>query len=102
MAGSRGFFKRLVGGDAAPGSAPDAATAPPEDGPDGIPPASDATAKVGWFQRLKAGLARTSNALSQSLSSISKRKLDAAALDDLEDTLMRADLGPETAASSLR
>jgi fused signal recognition particle receptor len=85
----RGFFRRLVGGGEKPPLQPDVASPPTEVMP----------ARVGWFQRLKAGLSRTSNALTQSLSVISKRKLDAAALEDLEDTLVRADLGPETAAA---
>jgi fused signal recognition particle receptor len=54
---------------------------------------------VGWFQRLRQGLSRSSSALSESIGAIfTRRKLDAAALDDLEDMLIRADLGTETAA----
>jgi fused signal recognition particle receptor len=55
--------------------------------------------RVSWLQRLKSGLARSSSALSEGITAIlTRRKLDAAALDDLEDTLIRADLGTETAA----
>ncbi|MEJ0097606.1 MAG: signal recognition particle-docking protein FtsY [Bauldia sp.] len=51
-----------------------------------------------WLERLKSGLARSSGALSESIAAIfTKRKLDAAALAELEDTLIRADLGSETA-----
>ena len=51
-----------------------------------------------WLQRLRSGLARTSNALSEGIAAVfTRRKLDAAAIADLEDTLIRADLGPETA-----
>src|SRR5919198_676661 len=48
-----------------------------------------APARGGWWQRLKGGLARTSQALGSSLTDLFvKRKLDAAALEDLEDILI--------------
>jgi fused signal recognition particle receptor len=54
--------------------------------------------KQGWFQRLKAGLTKTSSRLSQDITGIfTKRKLDAATLQELEDLLIQADLGVETA-----
>jgi fused signal recognition particle receptor len=57
-----------------------------------------ATAKVSWFQRLRQGLAKTSNQLTEGITSVfTKRKLDAATLDELEDLLIQADLGIETA-----
>ncbi len=47
-----------------------------------------------WLSRLTAGLSRSSSAISRGVSDIfAKRKLDAAALDDLEDVLIQADLG---------
>ena len=47
-----------------------------------------------WLARLTAGLSRSSTAISRGVSDIfTKRKLDAAALDDLEDVLIQADLG---------
>jgi fused signal recognition particle receptor len=53
-----------------------------------------------WLQRLRSGLSRSSSTLSEGIASIlTKRKLDAAALDDLEDALIRADLGPTTSAA---
>jgi fused signal recognition particle receptor len=55
-------------------------------------------AKVGWFQRLKSGLSKTSSKLSDGITGVfTKRKLDAASLEDLEDLLLQADLGVETA-----
>lgn len=52
-----------------------------------------------WWQRLKGGLGRSSQQLTGSLTGIfQKKKLDAAALTDLEDALIEADLGVETAA----
>lgn len=54
--------------------------------------------KLSWFQRLRAGLARTSAQLSGQIASLfTKRKLDDATLQDLEDLLIQADLGVETA-----
>jgi fused signal recognition particle receptor len=56
--------------------------------------------KASWFQRLRTGLSKTSSRLSDGITSIfSKRKLDAATLDDLEDLLIQADLGVETATA---
>ena len=55
--------------------------------------------RTSWWARLKQGLARSSSSIGQGISDIfTKRKLDAAALEDLEDVLIRADLGVETAS----
>ena len=55
--------------------------------------------KKGWIARLRAGLSRTSSRLSDGISGIfTGRKLDDAALEDLEDLLITSDLGVETAA----
>jgi len=57
------------------------------------------TGQRGWFARLKAGLARSSSRLGSGVSSIlTKRKLDAAALEELEELLIAADLGVAAAA----
>lgn len=54
--------------------------------------------KLSWFQRLKKGLSRSSSSLTEGISSIfTKRKLDAAMLEELEDILIQADLGVDTA-----
>lgn len=54
--------------------------------------------KVGWWQRLTKGLARSSSTISRSLTEVfTKRRLDAAMLDDLEDILIQADLGVASA-----
>ncbi|PKA40761.1 signal recognition particle-docking protein FtsY [Rhizobium sullae] len=56
------------------------------------------TPKLSWFQRLRAGLARTSSQLTGQISALfTKRKLDDDTLQDLEDLLIQADLGLETA-----
>ena len=54
--------------------------------------------KRGWFRRLTDGLRRTSSAIGDGVTSLfTKRKLDRATLEDLEDILVGADLGIETA-----
>jgi len=53
-----------------------------------------------WFQRLTGGLKRSSDQLTSSITSVfTKKKLDAATLDDLEDILIQADFGIETATA---
>jgi fused signal recognition particle receptor len=55
--------------------------------------------KQSWWQRLSAGLKRTSGSIGGALTDlVSKRKLDRAMLEDIEDVLLRADLGTEVAA----
>ena len=62
------------------------------------PETSREAPRQSWLQRLRAGLSRTSNALSEGIAAVfTRRKLDAEAIAELEDTLIRADLGPETA-----
>ena len=54
--------------------------------------------KQGWFKRLTSGLAKTSSRLTEGITSVfTKSKLEASDLDDLEDILIQADLGVETA-----
>src|SRR6202049_1030891 len=57
------------------------------------------TPKLSWWRRLSGGLKRTSGALGTAVADlVTKRKLDRAMLDDIEDVLLRADLGTEVAA----
>ena len=54
--------------------------------------------KKEWFQRLKQGLSRSSKELTGNITGIfTKRRLDEDTLQDLEDVLIQADLGIETA-----
>ena len=54
--------------------------------------------KPSWFHRLRQGLSRTSSQLTGQISGIfTRRKLDEDTLQDLEDVLIQADLGVETA-----
>jgi fused signal recognition particle receptor len=51
-----------------------------------------------WWQRLAGGLKRTSSALGGAIADlVAKRKLDAAMIAEIEDVLIRADLGLDTA-----
>jgi fused signal recognition particle receptor len=52
---------------------------------------------VSWWQRLAGGLKRSSSALTAISDLVTKRKLDEATLADIEDALIRADLGLVTA-----
>ncbi|MBD0413972.1 signal recognition particle-docking protein FtsY [Oryzicola mucosus] len=62
------------------------------------PVAPPAAPRQTWFQRLREGLSRSSRELSGNIAGIfTKRKLDEETLQDLEDVLIRADLGVETA-----
>jgi fused signal recognition particle receptor len=110
----RGLLGRLFGrerekvAEVAPGPAPDAvvepASSPPPSAPDlatrrvADEPAPE-PAKGGWLSRLKSGLARTSSKLGGGVVALfTKRKLDAATLEELEDLLIEADLGVETSS----
>lgn len=75
-----------------------------------IPPASDQATqndtvesegdkpRGGWLSRITRGLSRSSGRLGDRVSGLfTKKKLDASSLQDLEDILIEADLGVETA-----
>ncbi len=110
-AAKRSFFDRLRGRQEA-AARPDSAAAdtvtqaaPPPEAEPAAPPAAplpteavEAAPKRSWWQRLQQGLSRSSQAIGGSISDIfSKRKLDADTLQDLEDVLIRADLGATAA-----
>lgn len=106
------FWKRMFGGPAphvgAPEPQPEPAPAPLAE-PDEPAPAADEPPRSGpapaadepkrsWWTKLKTGLSRTSSSLTTGIGAIfTKRKLDAATLDELEDVLIQADLGLDTA-----
>ncbi|WP_083896862.1 signal recognition particle-docking protein FtsY [Azospirillum sp. B506] len=89
---------------------PSPAPLPPAPEPEPVPelPPSPAPAAVaeeapptkrGWFAKLKEGLSKSSSKLTDGITSIfTKRKLDDEALEELEELLITADLGPATAA----
>jgi fused signal recognition particle receptor len=56
--------------------------------------AAEPVAAKGWLSRLTSGLSKSSKSISGSISAIfTKRKLDKDTLQELEDTLIQADLG---------
>jgi fused signal recognition particle receptor len=60
--------------------------------------APEAGEKKGWWGRLAGGLKRTSSALGNTLDNLlNKRPLDPAMLDEIEEALIRTDLGVEAA-----
>ena len=58
---------------------------------------------LGFFSRLKAGLSRSTQKLTTGISdTFTKRKLDDLALEELEELLIAADLGPAVAARVIK
>jgi len=56
--------------------------------------------KLGWMQRLASGLKRSSDQLTGSIAAVfTKKKLDQAMLDDLEDILIQSDFGVDMATT---
>ncbi len=71
------------------------APAQPAETPEGEPE----PARPNWWTRLRQGLSRSSSSIGQGITEVfTKRKLDATTLEDLDDILIRADLGIATAA----
>lgn len=67
---------------------------PPPLAPEPIVKDEPAPLKSGWFSRLKEGLSKSSKTITGSITAIfTKRKLDRETLQELEDTLIQADLG---------
>src|SRR6202049_4253502 len=57
------------------------------------------TTKKSWWRRLAGGLKRTSSSIGTAVADlVVKRKLDRAMLEEIEDVLLRADLGTDVAA----
>ncbi len=92
-----GLLKRLFGGEA-PAAAPP--LVPETPGPPEMLPPTTPAPKQSWFQRLASGLKRSSDQLSGGIAAVfTKKKLDQAMLDELEDVLIQADFGIDMAAS---
>lgn len=90
----KGFFGRMFGSDE---------PTPPAEEPKAEAAASQAPEQAepvrgSWWNRLKSGLSRSSQSLTSGITQVfTKRRLDREALDELEDLLIRADLGVDTA-----
>jgi fused signal recognition particle receptor len=99
------LFNRMRGLDEA--EAPEPAHEPPADLPDSVAEpvrrpetqhAELSEARNRWMARLRDGLSQSSRSLSSGIADIfTKRKLDAATLQELEDVLIGADLGVDMA-----
>ncbi len=60
---------------------------------------ADTDTKNGWLTRLREGLGKSSSKIAGSVAGLfTKRRLDGAALEDLEEILIQADLGVATAS----
>jgi fused signal recognition particle receptor len=56
-------------------------------------------ARQNWWRRLRDGLVRTSTSITTAITDlVSKRKLDAGTIEELEELLIRADIGVDAAA----
>ena len=108
-----GWFARFRRGADAPDTPAPPALATPEPTPapteaaavesaplDVAAPEDAPAARAGWFRRLRQGLSRSSSKLTGGIAAIfTKRKLDDAAIEALEELLIGADLGVATAGA---
>ena len=75
-----------------------AETEPPPPAP--VPAPIEPPRKQNWFQRLAGGLKRSSDQLTGGIAAVfTKKKLDAAMLEELEDLLIQADFGIDMATT---
>jgi fused signal recognition particle receptor len=101
----RGADLQPVEDRAAPPGEPEVSVARPEAPPIVTPfgplaeaPPPPPPEQRNWWQRLTQGMRRTSSSLSDSVTGLfTRRRLDAATLEELEDALVQADLGVPTA-----
>ena len=106
MADKPGFLDRLLGRTATPSPSPEVSPGPPEATPryveqvEALQQAPVPAPKQSWFQRLSSGLRRSSDQLTSGIAGVfTKKKLDQAMLDELEDILIQGDFGLDTAES---
>ena len=86
--------KVVAPGEIIPEMAPPPTPEPAPKVPPAAEPVAAAPQRGGWFSRLRDGLAKSSQTISGSITAIfTKKKLDKETLQDLEDTLIQADLG---------
>jgi fused signal recognition particle receptor len=72
--------------------------APAQESPATTTPSADEPARVGFFQRLKEGLAKTRRSLTSRLTGLLRfgRQIDDSLYDELEELLIEADVGVDT------
>ncbi len=94
----RGLFSRLFGREPAPGEEVTALVPAPQETAR-EPEAAAPEPRRSWWQRLREGLSRSSAGIGQGITDLfTKRRLDEDTLQDLEDVLIRADLGVAVAS----
>ncbi len=77
-----------------PAPPPPASFLEPPPPPTAAPEAAPSAESRGWFGRLRAGLSRSSTRLNEGINTIfARRRLDAAALEELEELLIASDMG---------
>ncbi|MCC6074435.1 signal recognition particle-docking protein FtsY [Pseudomonas sp. GCM10022188] len=89
----------------APVAAPQPAPAPaPVEAPIAARPVEEKPAKLGFFARLKQGLAKTSASLGEGMASLflGKKAIDDDLLDELETRLLTADVGVEATSAIMQ
>jgi fused signal recognition particle receptor len=87
----RTWFDRLMGVPEPAGARPPGTMSPRPPAPS---PADEEREPGGWFGRLRAGLSRSSAQLNDGINAIFlRRRLDDAALDELEELLIASDMG---------
>jgi fused signal recognition particle receptor len=96
-----GLLRRLFGAETTPPPPPPPPPAAPvTPGPPETLPPTIVAPRQGWFQRLATGLRRSSDQLTGGIASVfTKKRLDQAMLDELEDVLIQADFGVDMASS---
>jgi fused signal recognition particle receptor len=89
-----GLLKRLFGAPETPAPVLEERPGPPE-----MLPPTASPPRENWFQRLAVGLKRSSDQLTGGIAAVfTKKKLDQAMLDELEDILIQADFGIDMAS----
>jgi fused signal recognition particle receptor len=90
----RDLWAKMRGKEEPSAVSPPPAPEPPPPAAPAHEAADDSPSRPGFLARLKAGLARSTARLTDSLAAVfTRRKLDEAALEELEETLIAADLG---------
>lgn len=93
------LFTRIRGEESTPSVPADAVAEEPVPETLAAAPHAPPSPQQPWFNRLKEGLSKSSNALSTGITDIFvKRRLNQATLDNLEEILIGADLGLDMAA----
>ncbi|MGE0022521.1 MAG: signal recognition particle-docking protein FtsY [Hyphomicrobium sp.] len=92
----KGLLGRMFGSAETPS---DEKSAPSAEGAAEAAAAPSEAPRKSWLDRLRSGLAKTSSRLAEGITGlVTKKRLDQATLDELEEVLIAADLGIPTAS----